>query len=580
MAVTGFDDERKVITSFGKFPHSAITILDSYVQGVFSIGTGILVSPNHILTAAHNTYHKDGYGNGGTQFYISADVNTPKDIGFTLGSDQNTNEDVNYLAGYDKGKSQSDDISLLTTTETSITAKDAIGIIAFVNPETAKGFNIKMAGYASDNVSADIKGNSGKEGRDLVLAPGDEEKTGKIVSAYGNKIYYSRDVDAATGMSGGPIWHKLEGDKERVLGVHAYGSGLLGNSGVLITTDIYDKIMTQIEEDSGTGNADELPENAIIGSDNFTFSERIGSSVKIDGGNDYIHGSYRKERILGRSGNDRIFGGGADDRLEGGDGVDQALFSDIFTNYEFTITDPSNPAFEFRHTKGTKKDATDKTKDIEFGVFEFEDTNRDGKDDNGELFYVPLQVDPEDNTKLKDGTIITPEQDIFNKDNEKIGTITVESPAWMFDGDVRYTLNIGSEQGILYNFAYIIDTSISMEEKDGKTKTRLEQAQNAYETLTQSLISDGVADNSKFAVVPFNYNASLNAPLDASSAISNINGLSPYGWTNFDSALVEAKNFFNSSSAYSNATNITYFLSDGVKTYGLASQILRHNYNN
>ena len=33
MAVTGSGDERKVITSFGKFPHSAITILDSYVQG-------------------------------------------------------------------------------------------------------------------------------------------------------------------------------------------------------------------------------------------------------------------------------------------------------------------------------------------------------------------------------------------------------------------------------------------------------------------------------------------------------------------------------------------------------------------
>ena len=220
-----------------------------------------------------------------------------------------------------------------------------------------------MAGYASDNVSADIKGNSGKKDRDLVLAPGDG--TGKIVNAFGNRIFYSRNIDGATGMSGGLIWHKLEGDKERVLGVHAYGNKMLGNQGVLITTDIYDKIMTQIEEDSGTGNANELPENAIIGSDTRpTYSHIPGFSFKGNNGNDYIHGSYRKERIMGRSGNDRIFGGGADDRLEGGDGVDQALFSEKFTNYEFTITDPSTPAFEFRHTKGTKKDATDKTKDI------------------------------------------------------------------------------------------------------------------------------------------------------------------------------------------------------------------------
>ena len=83
----------------------------------------------------------------------------------------------------------------MTTTEAPIAAKDAIGIMAFVNPETAKGFNIKMAGYPFDNVSADIKENSGKEGRDLVLAPGDG--TGEIVASFGNKIWYSRYVDGA-----------------------------------------------------------------------------------------------------------------------------------------------------------------------------------------------------------------------------------------------------------------------------------------------------------------------------------------------------------------------------------------------
>ena len=68
---------------------------------------------------------------------------------------------------------------------------------------------------------------------------------------------------------------------------------------------------------------------------------------------------------------------------------------------------------------------------------------------------------------------------------------------------------------------------------DGNNGTRLAQAKNAYETLTQSLISDGVAENSKFAVIPFNTSASLIAPLDASSAASTISGLSDSGYTNF-----------------------------------------------
>ena len=589
MGVIG-SDSRKVITSFSKFPYSAITILDTKYKGAYSIGTGITVAPNHILTAAHNTYEKGVYTEfDGTRATISSEVNGPNDLeGFFNPSKGETNvTNINYLADFDNTEAPEDDIALLTTSHTPIAAKDAIGIIAFANPETAKGFTIQMAGYASDNVEADIEGNSGKAGRDLVLSP--KDGLGKVVGTSGKRFYYSPEVDAATGMSGAGVWHTLEGDDERVLGVHAYGlksippsaAGFLGfrNSGALITTGIYDKIMTQIEADSGTGNADELPENAIIGSDNYSFSEKAGTSFKTDGGNDYIHGSYRKERILGRSGNDRLFGGGGDDRLEGGEGVDQALFSDEFANYKYTITDPSNPAFEFLYKEGTTEETTDKTKDIEFGVFEFEDTDRDGIDDDKKVFYVPLQVDPEDNTKLKDGAIITPEKDIFNKDGEKIGTITVESPAWMFDGDVRYTLNIGSEQGLLYNFAYIIDTSGSM------SGTPLAEAKTAYQTLTQSLMNtsvagnsdrlpvmpNSIAGNSEFAVIPFNSSASLIAPLSASSAISTIDGLSADGGTYFGDALTKAQEFFTSPSRNNSATNIAYFLSDGYGSGASAS---------
>ncbi|MBE9046213.1 hypothetical protein IQ255_17675 [Pleurocapsales cyanobacterium LEGE 10410] len=56
-----------------------------------------------------------------------------------------------------------------------------------------------------------------------------------------------------------------------MLGVHESGNQFF-NSGVLITKDIYDNIINQIEADLGTTNADQLPENAIIGSEPGLFS--------------------------------------------------------------------------------------------------------------------------------------------------------------------------------------------------------------------------------------------------------------------------------------------------------------------
>ena len=125
----------------------------------------------------------------------------------------------------------------------------------------------------------------------------------------------------------------------------------------------------------------------------------------------------------------------------------------------------------------------------------------------------------------------------------------------MFDGDVEFSLTLGSDQGTLYNFAYIIDVSGSM------SGTPLSQAKSAYSSLTQSLIDDGIAANSEFAVIPFNSSASLIAPLDASGAISSIGGLSAGGGTSFGPALSQAQSFFTSRN--NNATNIAYFLSDG-----------------
>ncbi len=509
-----------------------------------------------MLTAGHNAYSIFPKGLATSlRTTISTNVNT---LPYRL-IDKNpanskanaTGNDVNFLADYNTTEVPEDDIALITISNTPLAASAVIGIIAFVNPSSAQGLTIETAGYPGDNVSSNIPGNSGVPDLDLVQA------SGSIVDTKNRRFFYSPTVDTAAGQSGSGLWHTLDGDSTpRVLGVHTLGASADGflspnrNSGVLITTDIYDEIVAQMEADSGTANANDLPENAIIGTDPSTFLFFFQR-----GGEDFIRGSYRRERIIGKGGNDKLFGGGANDRLEGGGGVDQALFSEEFTEYTVTIIDPNQKTFEINHTSGTMAEGIDTTEEIEFAVFEFNDANNDGRDDNGNLFFVPLQIDPNDNTKLKDGPEITPEVDILDNNEEKIGTITVSSPAWMFDGDVEYTLTLGSEQSILFNLAYIIDISGSM---DGE---RLVQAQAAYQALTQALIDNGIADNSEFAVIPFNGDASLRGPVDASTAISIVNGLSAGCSTEFGPALREAQNFFNSRN--NNATNIAYFLSDG-----------------
>jgi V8-like Glu-specific endopeptidase len=562
-------DSRAVKTNFNTFPLNAVVAIDSqFTTGPFT-GTGIIIAPNHVLTAGHNAF-KSGNGGLANNLRTTTSANQPslnppttspnpqRTIGLPGDPPANViniNANVYFPKNYNTSNaSNSDyvekDISLFRTIDAPIAAANTVGLLAFVNPDTAQSLTITTAGYPVSQT------NPIYDGRTLVLSPG--TGTGTIVTTEsGGRFYYSDNVDTDPGQSGSGVWHILDGDTApRVLGVHTqgYSASIVGsiqsNSGVLLTTDVYTTIIDRIQAESGVADAATLPENALVGSDADIFSVVAGI------GNDIITGSYRRERILGKSGDDRLFGGGSDDRLEGGEGVDQALFSDIFANYTYSITDPTNKFFTFNHTQGTQADAQDSLKEIEFGVFEYVDSNKDGIDDDGNLFYVPLQVDAEDNTKLKDGSEISPEKDILNSSGSKIGTITVQSPAWTFDGDVNYNLTLGSQQGTLFNFAYIIDTSGSM------SGNPLTQAKNAYQTLTQSLIDNGIAANSEFAVIEFNSFASLTGPIDSATAISKINSLSAGGGTEFGDALSKAQQFFQSRN--NNATNIAYFLSDGV----------------
>lgn len=112
-----------------------------------------------------------------------------------------------------------------------------------------------------------------------------------------------------------------------------------------------------------------------------------------------------------------------------------------------------------------------------------------------------------------------------------------------------------------YYFAYMIDVS------DSVGSDTLKESQDALISLTQSLIDEGIADDSQFSIIPFASEATLQGPVSATEAISILEGLSgDNGFTNFRAALETANQFF--STVPTGKTNIGYFLSDGFSTTG------------
>ena len=270
------NDDRRVTNAFSAFPLSATTVIDVFnpALGGDIFGTGIVIAPNHVLTAGHNAYDvSSNITSSNIRATISSQENqlVSRKIG-AFGDPASNVTNVNFVVNYNTTEAREDDIALFTTSNTLLPSSDVVGIIAFVDPQTAKGYTINSAGYPTDNVSRKIQGNSGLANRDLVIATGSLSSLGTIAVVRSNgQSLYSPNVDAAPGQSGSGVWHILEGDSDpRVLGVLTQGpsydlpvlaSQLLNQriAGTTITTDIYDTIMNQVANDSGTNNANSLP---------------------------------------------------------------------------------------------------------------------------------------------------------------------------------------------------------------------------------------------------------------------------------------------------------------------------------
>lgn len=566
MAIHG-SDNRTQVTNFGTPGNSSVVSVDALRAAPTAavpqtpqnlVTTGVQVADNFFLTAGHSVFDSGATVAAGR---ITAGSNTgalasrpstalsPSDVNFTAAS-------ITYPDNYPASASLSRDIALVQTS--GGVGATSMGMVVYMDSRDARGIPITTTGFPA---APNAPGTVTTTPVDPVIpwlnqATLAYTSSGSIarVSADG-QFGYTNSVDTEGGQSGSGVWTMVDDGSgtmvPAIVGVHTNS----GNGGHLITQNEYRAITDAM--DGNVANPGNLPMSVLVGT-----APSFFSFVGIKTGVDYIQGSFLDERILGKGGDDRIEGRGGDDLIEGDGGVDQALFSGTFSDYDFTILNAANPqnlTMEFKHVRGSATDGTDKTTGVEFAVFEYSDADNDGVDDNGETFFVPLMADADDPTKLKDGPKLQYVEPAKDVDGNKVGDVTVNAPAFMFDGDISYNINIGAEQNILYNFVYIIDVSGSMRGNN------LAQTQAAYVALTQSLITQGIADKSNFAVVNFNSSAWLTSGLDAQGVINTINALVAGGGTSFGPALAQAEGWFESlrTSELQGASNIAYFLSDG-----------------
>ena len=502
-------------------------------------GSGIAIDSNHVLTANHVMS-----GNNNARVTPGVDVPAlPARETDVVPPDDSLNVS-NVVANVGR-----QDMALLTTTTSMAADGDVLGMVVFYDHTDLKGLQIITAGYPEAATE-----NSDTTARTM------HTSTSPVKSTTASTFSY--DADTQSGQSGSGVWLDISevtgvldgvATHDLLAGIHTNA----GNTAQRITPTIYKLIGDQLESVAGANASAEavaLPVNYLVGSI----------------GNDYMDGTYRREHILGQSGKESIEGGGADDTIDGGAGVDQVLYSGAITDYTITITDATDqdqPKVTIAHTGGNHSEGTDTVSDVEYAVFQFVDTQAFGaagygQDDDGVEFFVPLLADLDDPTKLRDGELLHVGQDVLDQNTDSVGTMSLEIPAFMFDGDVNYTLTIGAEESILYNFVYIVDSSGSM------YGTNMSETQAAYTALTQSLIAQGVAERSNFAVVDFDTYATLYDNLDAQGAINIVNSLVADELTYFLPPLNLAETWFESLANVSSATNIAYFLSDGMSFDG------------
>ncbi|MEQ8816095.1 MAG: trypsin-like serine protease, partial [Thalassobaculum sp.] len=300
-------DDRTQVPDTTAFPNAAVVRIEIDWDGDGSYegwGTGAMISPDDVLTAAHVLWNPTyGYAQN-VRVIPGIDVGS-QPFGSVNSSTLHVSEQYQDLRTSGSQTQYQHDVGIINL-GTSIGDSTGTFAIQANSGHGLIGSSVTTAGYPGDF--------SG--GLAQYTASGSV-----VYSEYHDLIRFSDTIDVAGGQSGSPMWVSLDGQLTAV-GVLA-GAGNSSNAGATITSDYYNLISGWTGGDITTGVT---PGSVVAGTnsnDSIVGGNETSDTVSGLGGNDVLSGGGGGDVLSGGDGNDTMYGGFGDDLLLGGAGTDR-----------------------------------------------------------------------------------------------------------------------------------------------------------------------------------------------------------------------------------------------------------------
>ena len=238
-------------------PYSAIGLIRSFDSnsptGTYSSGSGVLISPIHVLTNSHVVLNDAGNFGGYIDFFAGMNGDRPQTNSFTdsnyVYAQSNSIETINNNTWPDN------DIAIIRL-DTPIGDQVGYHPLYSTTEDQLNGENVFWAGYPSGGLEQDNPTTTWDdqylwqaEGTVFDYSDSDYFNASTGESFYGGDgaIWFSESVAGAPGASGSPVFHEIN-DTPYIIGVY---SGSLGDTPVAanIDNDTFNWIRDIVEND-------------------------------------------------------------------------------------------------------------------------------------------------------------------------------------------------------------------------------------------------------------------------------------------------------------------------------------------